>query len=209
MFNDEPFHTVKGVILTRKLMGENNLWSTLFLEGEGIVNVLSKNMLGDSEPFVWGYFDFRKQAKSRGYFLFDAEIKDDMFRIRRGKAPLRAATNWSKYLMRYLPLQQPDDELLNTLYWCMKLLTVPAVLPEAATWRFLRLWLEEWGLAPDLESFHAENGFNPDEIVLLSQVSALTPKRVIELFTGRFSPNIRENVFKIASNLALNFLNEI
>ena len=208
MFDNKPFPIVKGVVLSREYVSESRLLTTLFVEGEGLLNVASKNLLGASEPFVWGYFSLQKKAKSRNYFLFDAEVKDDMLRIRRSKAALLTAMNWSKYLRRYLVYGHPDDALLNILYWCMKLLTLPAVPPDAAEWRLLRLWLEDWGLAPDIEAFHADKGFNSDEIALLSQAAFLPLKAAAELFTGRLSPNIRENVFRVASNLAINFLNE-
>ena len=209
MFNGELFPTRKGVVLWRKSISEDRLWSTLFLEGEGIVNVSSKNMLRDSEPFVWGYFSFQKTAKGKGYFLFEADIKDDMLHIRRRKDSIVAAVRWSKYLRKYLIPEQPDDSLLTNLYWCMKLLTVPVVPAEAVTWRLLRIWLEEWGLAPELESFHTERGFTQEEIVLLAQAAAFTYKGIIALFTSRLSPGIRENIFKVASELALNFFIEI
>ncbi|MBQ7154273.1 MAG: hypothetical protein IJR85_01820 [Synergistaceae bacterium] len=208
MFRGEPFPTRKGVVLWRKTVSEDRLWSTLFLEGEGIVNVSSKNMLGDSEPFVWGYFAFQKTARGKGYFLFEADIKDDMLHIRCRRDSIVAAMLCSQYLRKYLIPEQPDDSLLTNLYWCMKLLTVPVVPAEAAKWRFLRLWLEEWGLAPELEPFHTAKGFSQEEIILLSQVAALTYKGIIALFNSRLSPNIRENIFKVASELALNFFNE-
>ena len=208
LFNGEIYPTRKGVIVWRESISYERLWTTLFLEGEGIVNVSSKNMLGDSEPFVWGYFNFQKTLKGKGYFLFEADIKDDMLYIRKRRDSLFAAVRWSKYLRRYLVPEQPDDSLLVNLYWCMKLLTVPVVPADAVTWRLLRLWLEEWGLAPELVPFHTEKGFNQEEIALLAQVPALTYKGIINLFTGRLSPSIRENIFKVASELALEFFNE-
>ena len=209
LFGDEPFPVVKGVVLERVHSSDTRLWTTLFTEGEGIVSVASKNLAGSSEPFVWGYFSLQKKAKSRNYFLFDADIKDDMFRIRRSKTALLTAMNWAAYLRKYLVYGHPDDELLSTLYWCMKLLTFPAVPPSAAEWRLLRLWLEGWGLAPDLVNFHADRGFNGDEIALLYHTAALSPQKAAKLFTGRLSPNIRRNVFKVASTLALGFFDQI
>ena len=208
MFNDEPFVTAKGVILNRKPMGENNLWTTLFLEGEGIVNVSSKNMMGDSEPFVWGYFELQKKQRGTNYFLFEADIRDDMLHIRRSKAALVAAFKWVKYLLKYMPYGEPDDELLSHLYWSMKLLTFSIVPEEAADWRFIWLWLREWGLAPELAQFYASKGFRDCEVVLLSQLESLAPKGVICLFSSPVNPSIRENVFKVASSLAEVFFNE-
>ena len=110
--------------------------------------------------------------------------------------------------MKYLPAEQPDNDLLQNLFWSMKLLNVPAIPVDAVSWRFFWLWLEGWGLAPELASFHASNGFNHEEILLLTQLAALDSKNVQQLFTGSLSPNIRENVFKVAATLAVNFLNE-
>ena len=90
----------------------------------------------------------------------------------------------------------------------MKLLLAPAVPADAVSWRFLRLWLEEWGLAPELAPFHASNGFKSEEISLLSQLLTLPPQEITHLFMERVNPSIRENVFKVASNLAKTFLNE-
>ena len=173
MFNGEEYITAKGVILWRKDMGENNLWVNLFLEDAGLVSLSSKNFMGESEPFVWGYFSLQKMKRNARYFLYDTDIKDDMLKIRRSRDTLLAAMNWSKALMKYLPTEQPDNELLNNLYWCMKLLAVPAIPVEAVNWRFLRLWLEGWGLAPELAPFHASNGFNSEEISLLSQAATI------------------------------------
>ena len=208
MFSGEEFITVKGVILSREDSGENFLWSTLFLEGEGIVSLTSKNFMGDSEPFSWGYFDLQKKKLSAKYFIYDTDIKDNMLDIRRGREPILTAMNWTKTLIKYLLPGHPDDELLTNLYWSMKMLAVPSVPPEAVNWRFLWLWLTEWGLAPELEAFHAQKEFRPEEVSLLSQIAALTPKGVAELFSGKLSPNIRGKMFHVASRLAMNFLNE-
>lgn len=209
MFSGELYPTRKGVIVWRKFISDDRLWTTLFLEGEGIVSVSSKHMFGDSEPFVWGYFSFQKTLRGKSYFLFEADIKDDMLHIRKRRDSLFAAVHWSNYLQRYLLPEQPDDNLLNNLYWCMKLLTIPTVPADAVTWRFLRLWLEEWGLAPELIPFHTAKGFTQEEIVLLEQVSRLSNKGVVNLFRGKLSPSLRENIFKVASELALDFFKEI
>ena len=209
MFNNEEFVTAKGVILSREPQGENHLWTTLFLENYGIVSLSSKNFKGDSEPFVWGYFDFKRKSRSTNYYLCESDIKDTMLNIRRGREPIVTAMNWTKYLKRYLMPEYPDNELMNTLYGCMKLLTRPFIPVDAAEWRFLRRWLEEWGLAPELEAFHASNGFKKEEISLLAKTSALSETELIALFTGTINPNIRENIFKVASKLAKKFFNEI
>ena len=208
MFNGEEFVRAKGVILTREDKGENLLWSTLFLEGEGIVSVSSKNFMGDSEPFVWGYFDLQRRKRSRYYFMFDTDIKDSMLKIRRGLEPLKTAFDVVRALLKYLPREHPDDELLVNLYWSMKLLTMPAVPPSAAYWRFLWLWLSEWGLAPEITAFHSDKGFTNEEVSLLSQLAILTYTGVIQLFTSKLDTTIRENIFRVASSIAITLLNE-
>ena len=208
MFNGEEYITAKGVILNRKTMGEKNLWVTLFLEDAGLVSLSSKNFMGDSEPLSWGYFFLQKMKHGAKYFVHDSDIRDDMLKLRQNRKSLLAAIYWSKTLMKYLPAEQPDNDLLKNLFWSMKLLNVPTIPVEAVSWRFFWLWLEGWGLAPELAPFHASNGFNHEEILLLSQLAALTPQELLQLFTGHISPNIRENVFKVASTLAKNFLNE-
>ena len=209
MFNGEDFITVKGVILSRKYSGENYLLSTLFLEGEGIVTMTSKNFLGDSEPLSWGYFDIQRKKRSANYFIYDTDIKDNMLKIRRGREPIITAVNWTKYLDTYLIKEHPYDKILTNLYWSMKLLTVPIVPTEAVNWRFIWLWLSEMGLAPELKAFYAYKGFMMEEISLLAQLAALTPKGVIEIFSGSLNPNIRNKMFHVASRLAMNFLREI
>ena len=209
MFNEyDDFPIVKGVILSRKTMGENNLWVTLFLEGAGIMSLTSKDFKGDSEPFVWGEFYLRKKQKGTGYFIFDTDIKDCMLHIRRGREPIETAFNFSSLLIKYLPACHPDDELLTNLYWSMKLLTVPSVPSSAVNWRFIWKWLEEWGIAPNFLPFHTAKGFNDEEIILLSKLSVMNYRGVIELFSDRISPNVRENIFKVASKLAIQFFNE-
>ena len=208
MFNDEEYITAKGVILSRKAMGETNLWVTLFLEDAGLVSLSSKNFMGDSEPLLWGYFFLQKMRRGARYFVHDIDIKDDMFRLRLRRETLSVAINWSMTLMKYLPTEQPDNDLLNNLYCSMRLLNVQAIPVDAVNWRFFWLWLEGWGLAPELEPFHASNGFNPEEVSLLSQLASVNHNEVLQLFTGTISPNIRENIFKVAAALAVNFLNE-
>ena len=180
MFNGEEFITVKGVILAREDSGENLLWTKLFLEGEGIVNLTSKNFMGDSEPFSWGYFDLQKKKRSARYFIYDTDIKDNMLGIRRGKEPIMTALNWTKMLTKYLTIELPDDDLLTNLYWSMKLLTIPSIPVKAVNWRFLWLWLKEWGLAPELRAFYAQKGFRSEEISLLAQTELSTPKALTE-----------------------------
>ncbi|MBQ3402585.1 MAG: DNA repair protein RecO C-terminal domain-containing protein [Synergistaceae bacterium] len=208
MFNGEDFITVKGVTLSRELSGEKNLWVKLFLKGEGIVSLTSKNFMGDSEPFLWANYDLQRKSKSRNYFVADIDVRDDMLSIRRSRETIKTALKWTELLTKYLPQEQPDDDLLSNLYWNMKLLATPSVPYYVPAWRFLWKWLELWGLAPELVDFHASKNFNHDEILLLSQVSILDTKGVIDLFTQPTSSTIRENAFIIAAKLAVKFLNE-
>ena len=111
-------------------------------------------------------------------------------------------------IMKRLDNDQPDDDLLADLYWSMKLLEDDKVPPEVSDWKFLWRWLEIWGLAPELADFYAQNNFNHDEIVLLTQISLLNTKGVGNLFSKNLSPNIRKNSFNIAAELAEKFLIE-
>ncbi len=209
MFNGEDSIKAKGVTLSREHSGESRLWVRLFLEGEGVASLSSKNFKGDSEPFVWAIYSFTKNAKSSKYFVTDIDVKDDMLSLRRSRETIKTAMNWSNLLIKYMPHEQPDDELLTKLYWNMKLLANKSVPCLLYTWRFMWQWIELWGLAPDIVDFHKTNGFNDDEIRLLVQVSALNAKGIIELFTRPMSKNIRENIFIVASELAAKFLRQI
>lgn len=209
MFNGENFITAKGVTLSREQSGENNLWVRLFLKGEGIVNVTSKNFMGASEPFIWANYNLRKKSKSQNYFIDDIDVKDDMLNIRRNRITIIIAFQWVQLLIKYVPHEQPDDNLLSNLYWNMKLLTEPKVLPDASNWRFIWKWLELWGLAPELVSFYASKNFNQDEILTLAQTLSLNTKGVIQMFSQPLKPLVRENVFKVAANLAVKFLDQI
>ncbi|MBR0278611.1 MAG: hypothetical protein IJQ75_01350, partial [Synergistaceae bacterium] len=62
---------------------------------------------------------------------------------------------------------------------------------------------------PDIAEFHASKNFSNDEIRLLVQTLNLNAKGVIKLFTAPININIRENIFIIASRLAVKFLRQI
>lgn len=209
MFNGEDFITAKGVTLSREISGENNLWVRLFLQGEGVVSLSSKNFKGDSEPFIWAIYSFRKKSRSAKYFVSDIDVKDDMLAVRRSRETLLTAMKWSNLLAKYMPHEQPDDNLLTYLYWNMKLLATPSVPYYVPDWRFLWQWIMLWGLAPDIAEFHASKNFSNDEIRLLVQTLNLNAKGVIKLFTAPININIRENAFIIAARLAVKFLRQI
>lgn len=196
------FCEVKGVILNRKPSGENNLWSTLFLEGIGIMNLLSKNLRGDSEPFIWGYFELKQFAKSSKYFLYEADIKELMKGIRRGIDPLKVIFKWRNNLIRYLVPEQPDDELLAILYWNMKMLADNSFSHDAVDWRFMWQWLTHWGLAPDIADFLRRGGFSREEALLLAQTTIVNEKGMSKLFSNQPDANIRTDAFKKASEMA-------
>lgn len=209
MFNGENFVTAKGITLWREQSGENFLSVRLFLQGEGIVRVSSKNFMGDSEPLIWAVYDLRKNSRSSKYFVIDIDVKDDMLALKRRREALFTALKWVKFLMKYVPYEHSDDFLLANLYWNMKLLSQPSIPHSAAEWRFLWIWLENWGIAPDIFDYHSSKNFNNDEISLLIQVSHLNAKGVIKLFSAPLNSNIRENVFKVAADLAAGFLRQI
>ncbi len=209
MFNGEDFFTAKGVTLYRERSGENTLWVRLFIQGEGIVSLSSKHFKGDSEPFVWAIYSFRKKARSAKYFVSDIEVKDDMLALRRSRETISTVLKWSKLLVKYMPHEQPDDELLSILYWNMKLLATPSVPYYVSDWRFLWQWITLWGLAPDIVEFHASKNFTDEEIRLLIQIQNLNAEGVIKLFSNPISINIRENTFTIAAKLAAKFLRQI
>ena len=100
MFNGEDFITAKGVTLSREFSGENRLWVRLFLQGEGVVSLSSKNFKGDSEPFVWAVYNFRKNAKNAKYYLEDIDVKDDMLGLRRSRESILTALKWSALLIK-------------------------------------------------------------------------------------------------------------
>ncbi len=209
MFNGENFLTAKGVTLQREISGENNLWVRLFLEGEGVVSLSSKNFRGDSEPFIWAVYSFRKMARSAKYFIDDIDVKDDMLHIRRSRETILTARKWADLLAKYMPHEQPDDDLLYILYWNMKLLATPSLPYSVPDWRFLWQWIDLWGLAPDIVEFHTSNKFNEDEIKLLIKILSINAKGVINLFAYPLNFNIRKNAFITAAKLAAKFLRQI
>ena len=130
LLENVPFLTARGVTLTREDSGENMLWTTLFLENIGITNLASKNFMGDSEPLVWGYFNLRKKSRSRYYFVDDIDAKDVMFHLRKSRDTLFTAVSLIKLLLKYVPREEPDDELLLS----------DDELPESEEPEFGNLW---------------------------------------------------------------------
>ena len=209
MFSGEDFITAKGVTLSREFSGESKLWVCLFLQGEGIVSLSSKNFKGDSEPFIWAVYSFRKISRNAKYFVDDIDVKDDMLALRRSRETLITASKWAELLAKYMPHEQPDDDLLKVLYWNMKLLTHPSVPYDAVNWRFLWQWIELWGLAPDVVNFYRSKNFSKDEIKLLIQILSMNTKGVIKLFTSPLEIDTRKNLFVTAAKSAAKFLRQI
>ncbi|MBQ9565422.1 MAG: DNA repair protein RecO C-terminal domain-containing protein [Synergistaceae bacterium] len=145
-----------GAVLARSKMGEGGLRLTLFLKGQGILRASAPGAEagrvrfgGGTEPFAWGTFHLRR-GRGGGLSLSGVDVADDLLGLRRRPEAIRTAVRWSRLLTRFLPPEQPADELLANLYWNMRLLSNPAILPAAAEWRFLYRWLADWGIAPDM-----------------------------------------------------------
>lgn len=211
----ETYIKAVGVNLSRKEFGDDTLWIKLFLRGYGILTATApsfdsgrRHFGGDSEPFVWAEFTLKKKQKSPNYFIEDIDAKDDMLAIRWGNPPILAAFRFSNLVLKYLMPGQPDNPLLNNLYWNMKLLTYRNIPVFAAEWRFVWSWLKEWGLAPELVDFHRHMKFSHDEIVLLTKLSRLNHEGVKQMFSMPLGLTIRENALKIAVKLAVQFLDE-
>ncbi|MBR2208876.1 MAG: hypothetical protein IJ859_08750 [Synergistaceae bacterium] len=202
------FLKASGVILYREISGEKNLWLKLFLKEFGLVNVTARRSNGDTEPFIWGKFELKKKKNSVNYYVNEIEVFDDMLPIRERREAILTTLQWTRLIKKFLTTEQADDDLLANLYWSMKLLEEPRVPIEVSNWKFLWRWLESWGLAPDLVNFYSSQKFNHDEIILLTQISLLNVKGVIDLFSKKLNPNIRENSLKIAAKLAEKFLIE-
>ena len=204
----DTYLTGSGTLLARDVSGYTNFWVKLFLKDVGIIYTTAPRASGETEPFIWGHFYLKKKSKGKGYYIFDTEILDDMFFIRKSKQTILTSFKWTNAILKYLLPEHPDNNLLANLYWSMKLLSAKHIPIEAIDWRFTWKWLEGWGLAPDLVSFHSSKNFNRAEIILLTQISMLNVQGVMELFTKPLDKEIRENVFKVASRLAEGFLIE-
>ena len=208
MSYDDAYIMSSGVILSRKIFGENTCYMTLFLKQYGIMNatVPSRLYSGDREPLIWAKFKLRKKSRSRNYFIEDTDITDDMLALRKSREQILTALKWCRLITKHLEPSQPDDDLLANLYWNMKLMCEIFVFPDAVSWRFIWRWLNIWGLAPEIESFAASHKFAHDEIMLLSFVAQSDIKGVIEFFS--LHKDIPEKIFRTAFNSSLRLLNE-
>ena len=154
--DQQGFCSASGVVLSRRILGEGDLYLTLFLKGIGMTFASVRGGAGGkvrfgggTEPLMWGSFKLYK-SKSGASYLKSADVADDMLRLRGRADALFAVIRWVKLLMRRLMEGHPADDLLANLYWSMKLLDEGRLSIQAAEWRFLWRWLKSWGLAPDL-----------------------------------------------------------
>lgn len=208
MFYNDSYIMSSGVILSRKILGENTIYITLFLKEYGIMNATSPSRLysGDKEPLIWGTFKLRKKSRSKNYFIEDTDIKDDMLGLRKSRERILTALKWCGFIIKYLDHSRPDNELLSNLYWNMKLLSDISVPVEALNWRFIWRWLNIWGLAPEIVSFFASKSFTQDEIMLMNFIVQSDVEGVIHFFKEH--KNIPVNFLRTASDLSLEFLHE-
>lgn len=208
MSYDDAYIMSSGVILSRKIYGENTYYLTLFLKHYGILNATVKSRLysGDREPLIWAVFKLRKKSRSKNYFIEDTDIKDDMLALRKSREQIMTALKWCRLIIKHLEPSQPDDALLNNLYWNMKLLCETYIPAEVLNWRFICGWLNVWGLTPDINTFFASKRFTQNESALLSFIAQSNTKEVIEFFSQH--KNIPAEFFRTAFNLSLRLLNE-
>jgi DNA repair protein RecO (recombination protein O) len=152
------FHSASGVVLSRRIVGEGDLFLTLFLKGMGMIVASARGAAtgkvrfgGGTEPLVWGTFTLYQGKGSEGRkYLKSVDVADDMLKLRSSAHALFTAVHWAKLLMRHLLEGHPSDDLLANLYWNMKLLNDGEIPLDVVKWRFLWRWLKSWGLAPEL-----------------------------------------------------------
>ena len=100
------------------------------------------------EPLSWGNFDLYKGT--RRFYLKSVDVKEDFWNLRTSPEKLRTLLEWDRLLCLHLVPEQPCDDLVALFYWS-SLLVKNGVDPAVAEWRFLRKWLDSWGVAPSLE----------------------------------------------------------
>jgi DNA repair protein RecO (recombination protein O) len=192
------------VVLGRRILGEGNLYLTLFLKGLGVTFVSAPGAAsgkvrfgGGTEPLVWGTFTLYQSKGGEGgrKYLKGVDVADDMLQLRSRAEALFAAVRWARLLARHLMEGHPSDDLLANFYWSMKLTADVPV--EAVEWRFLWRWLRHWGLAPSLaDCFDC----TPGELELLQKVATtkgaelaafasqnVNLKRTLEEYRGLFA----------------------
>jgi DNA repair protein RecO (recombination protein O) len=99
------------------------------------------------EPLSWGNFNLYKGT--RRFYLKSVDVKEDFWSLRASPEKIRTLLEWDRLLCLHLVPGHPCDELVALFYWS-SILVREGVDPRAAEWRFLRKWLESWGIAPSL-----------------------------------------------------------
>ncbi len=212
---ENKFENKSGILLSRKISGENNLIITLFLKDLGILRVTAHGAQsgtrfgGKTEPLISGSFHLRLSQRTHGYVLEDVEIFDDMLFLRSRHEALFKAIEWIKLIKKYLPYENPDNILLANLYYSMKLLYECDIPVDAVNFRFIWRWLYNWGLAPDFrEFFMSKNYFKISEKKTLYYLSKLDVNSTRKLFSNEVIKNLNSRFYKTASKLIIKFLNE-
>jgi DNA repair protein RecO (recombination protein O) len=192
------FISAAGVVLGRRVLGEGDLYLTLFLRGLGLAFVSARGAAsgkvrfgGGTEPLVWSTFTLYQNKGGEGgkKYLKGVDVADDMLKLRSCAEALFAAVRWAKLLTRHLMEGHPSDDLLANFYWSMKLATGGEIPVEAVEWRFMWRWLKNWGLAPSLT--YCFDG-SPGELELLQRVAAAKGSE-LELFTSQNS-NLKQTL---------------
>ncbi len=207
---DENRNIIKspGIVLTRKISGENNLRVSLFLKDYGIIEPLStsnKKLFGATEPLTLGNFNLEKSQKSGNYFLEEAEILDDFLIFRVTPKKLYIAIEWTKKIIKNLIPGHPDNLLLANLYYSMELLKNKNIPVNLVDFKFTWKWLNIWGLAPDLINFYVSKNFDQENIKILLEISILSTKNILNLYSDG-SLNHKNDMFAYAVKLISGFL---
>ncbi|MDR1731359.1 MAG: DNA repair protein RecO [Synergistaceae bacterium] len=152
----QGFETASGVVLHRRVVREGDLLLTLFLRGLGKIRVSAGGAAsgkvrfgGGTEPLVWGSFGLYRD-RIGNFRLKNADVADDLLKLRGRAESLFAGVRWAKLLLARLPEEEGADDLLTALYWDMKLLEGREFPVQVVNFHFLWRWLKLWGLAPDL-----------------------------------------------------------
>lgn len=144
-----------GVVLRRLVTPEGNASVLLFLRSSGPLWVRlpgasrgSVRFGGAAEPLVWGAYQLQRTRTD--VYLREAEVKEDFWELRSMPNACRQALHWCSLLSRNLLRGFPYDSLLPLLYWSTAAL-VGGAPPGVVSVRFLWRWLDDWGMAPELE----------------------------------------------------------
>ena len=171
---------LRGVILSREFYGEKNIVLKIFLENIGIfpasvfVGTSGRNHFGgDAEALNWCTFTFKREKKTKYYQVENIENYDDLMHVRKRYEALKTALRWVKDILKYMPFEQPDNQLLVKLYWNMFLLKNNEIPVEAVDFRFYWQWLSLWGIAKK---------FKENEINAIKYVTDPNRNKITQLF---------------------------